>query len=136
MSSNGGLKNIKSKKLVSNLRIIGDTPEMTEDIKKTIDYLENVVINKQTLSQLNTGELVRQINRLIQYVEILSIYKKPTFNLIKTYEETIKKCSNEFLPKKKQQELQQKKAILEELISDSQISNTKINRKDYWENYE
>ena len=93
MSSNGGLKNIKSKKLVSNLRIIGDTPEMTEDIKKTIDYLENVVINKQTLSQLNTGELVRQINRLIQYVEILSIYKKPTFNLIKTYEETIKSRS-------------------------------------------
>lgn len=136
MNSNGGLKNIKSKKSASNLQIIGDTPEMTEDIKETIDYLENVVINKQTLAQLNTGELVRQINRLIQYVEVLSIYKKPTFNLIKIYEETVNKCRNEFLPKKKQQVLQQKKEILEELIDDSQISNTKINRKDYWENYE
>lgn len=136
MNLNGGLKNTESKKSVSSLQIIGDTPEMTEDIKETIDYLENIVINKQTLAQLNTGELVRQINRLIQYVEVLSIYKKPTFNLIKAYEETVNQCRNEFLPKKKQQVLQQKKEILEELIGDSQISNTKINRKDYWENYE
>lgn len=136
MSLNGGLKNTESKKLDSSLQIIGDTPEMTEDIKKTIEYLENIVINKQTLAQLNTGELVRQINRLIQYVEVLSIYKRPTFNLIKMYEETSAKCRNEFLPKKKQQILQQKKEILEELIDDSQLNNSKINRKDYWENYE
>lgn len=136
MNLNGGLKNTKSKKSVSSIQIIGDTPEMTDDIKETIEYLENIIINKQTIGQLNTGELVRQINRLIQYVEVLSIYKKPTFNLIKTYEEVTKKCMNEFLPKKTQQILQQKKEILEELIGDSQISNSKIQRKDYWENYE
>lgn len=136
MSLNGGLKNTKSKKSVSSIQIIGNTPEMTDDIKETITYLENIVINKQTIGQLNTGELVRQINRLIQYVEVLSIYKKPTFNLIKTYEEVTKKCMNGFLPKKTQQMLQQKKEILEELIGDSQIDNSKIQRKDYWENYE
>lgn len=136
MNLNGGLKNTKSKKSASSIQIIGNTPEMTDDIKETITYLENIVINKQTIGQLNTGELVRQINRLIQYVEVLSMYKKPTFNLIKTYEEVTKKCMNEFLPKKTQQMLQQKKEILEELIGDSQIDNSKIQRKDYWENYE
>ena len=73
------------KKLASKLQIIGNTPDKTKDVKDTIQYLENIVINKDTLKTINTTELVQQINRLLQYIEVLSLYKKPSIRLIKIY---------------------------------------------------
>lgn len=136
MNSNGGSKNTKSKRSASKLSIIGNTPEMTKDIKKTISYLENIVINKDTLQDMDTAKLVTEINKLIQYVEVLSIYKKPTFRLIQEYNNVVRQCSGGYLPTQKLKLLELKKQILEELIQVSQLDNVQIEGKDYWSKYE
>lgn len=124
------------KKLASKLQIIGNTPDKTKDVKDTIQYLENIVINKDTLKTINTTELVQQINRLLQYIEVLSLYKKPSIRLIKIYKETIKALNDPYLKPHKRNELNARKEILEELLSKSQFNDFKVERKDYWENYE
>lgn len=124
------------KKLASKLQIIGNTPDKTKDVKDTIQYLENIVINKDTLKTINTTELVQQINRLLQYIEILSLYKKPSIRLIKFYKATLKELNNPYLKPHKRKEINMRKEILEELLSKSQFNDFKIERKDYWENYE
>lgn len=122
--------------MASKLQIIGNTPEKTKDVKDTIKYLENIVINKDTLSTINTTELVQQINRLLQYVEILSLYKKPAIRLIKTYKEILKELNDPYLKPHKRKEAIIRKEILEELLAKSQFNDFKVERKDYWENYE
>lgn len=132
---NGGLKATKSKGLGKRLKIIGDTPEMTKDIKDTIEYLENLVINKETIKNINYGELVKQINRLIQYVEVLSVYKKPFFHLIDAYNNAclILKSNKVSLTIRKYNQL--KRDIIFESLQDMEVQNI-LNRKDFWEDYE
>lgn len=136
MSLNGGLKNTKSKRLETKIKIVGDTPEMTDDIKQTIDYLDNIIINKDTLQNIDTARLVDEINKLIQYVEILSIYKKPTFRLIETYNKVAEQCANNLLPPDALQFLQLKKKVLEELLRDSQLGDVTFDKKDTWRKFE
>lgn len=124
------------RKLASKLQIIGNTPEKTKDVKDTIKYLEDIVINKDTLKNINTTKLVQQINRLLQYVEVLSLYKKPSIRLIKAYKETLKELNDPYLKPHRRKEINARKEILEELLSKSQFNDFKIERKDYWENYE
>lgn len=120
----------------SKLKIIDNDPGKTKDIENTIDYLENIVINRETLKKINTVELVKQINRLLQYVEVLLTYKKPVINLLNEYQRTIDACNNPLIdPKKKKQIIQRKKAF-DYIISKSQIKNIQIKGKEYWENYE
>lgn len=138
MNLNGGSKNTLLKKLDSskNFQIIGNTPDMTADVKKIVDYLENIIINKQTLQTINTTELVQQINLMLQTVEVLHIYKKPVLNMFKLYENISEQARNEYMPQKRHKELLLKKKILEEIMSELQLDNTKIERKDYWVDYE
>lgn len=109
---------------------------MTADVKKIVDYLENIIINKQTLQTINTTELVQQINLMLQTVEVLHIYKKPVLNMFKLYENISEQARNEYMPQKRHGELLLKKKILEEIMSELQLDNTKIERKDYWVDYE
>lgn len=136
MNSNGGLKSTKSKKLESKIKIVGDTPEMTDDIKQTISYLDNIIINKETLKEIDTAKLVSEINKLIQYVEVLSIYKKPTFRLIETYNSVVEQCANNLVPPDALQFLQLKKKVLEELLRDSQLGDVTFDKKDTWRKFE
>lgn len=138
MNLNGGSKNTLLKKLDSskNFQIIGNTPDMTADVKKIVDYLENIIINKQTLQTINTTELVQQINLMLQTVEVLHIYKKPVLNMFKLYENISEQARNEYMPQKRHKELLLKKKMLEEIMSELQLDNTKIERKDYWVDYE
>ena len=138
MNLNGGSKNTLLKKLDSskNFQIIGNTPDMTTDVKKIVDYLENIIINKQTLQTINTTELVQQINLMLQTVEVLHIYKKPVLNMFKLYENISEQARNEYMPQKRHKELLLKKKMLEEIMSELQLDNTKIERKDYWVDYE
>lgn len=138
MNLNGGSKNTLLKKLDSSkiFQIIGNTPDMTADVKKIVDYLENIIINKQTLQTINTTELVQQINLMLQTVEVLHIYKKPVLNMFKLYENISEQARNEYMPQKRHKELLLKKKMLEEIMSELQLDNTKIERKDYWVDYE
>ena len=135
MNLNGGLKATKSKNLGKRLKIIGDTPEMTKDIKDTIKYLENLVINKETIAEIDCVELVTQINRLIQYVQVLSMYKKPFFNLIEAYNNAclMTKSNKASLEVRKYNQL--KRDIIFRVLKDLDINNI-LNRKDFWEDYE
>lgn len=138
MNLNGGSKNTQLKKsgFNKNFQIIGDTPDMTVDVKRVVAYLENVIINKQTLQTLNTTELVQQINLMLQTVEVLHIYKEPVLNMFKLYENISEQAQNKYMPQKRHEELLLKKKILEEIMSELQLDNTKIERKDYWVDYE
>jgi hypothetical protein len=122
--------------LATKLKIIDNTPEKTKDIKKTIKYLENIVINKETLKEINTAELVKQINRLIQYVEVLSEYKKPTIKLLNEYQKTVNACNNPNINPKAKKVFIKRKKILEYFISKSQIHDIQIKGKEFWEDYE
>ena len=108
---------------------------MTKDIKDTIEYLENLVINKETIKNINYGELVKQINRLIQYVEVLSVYKKPFFHLIDAYNNAclMLKSNKASLTIRKYNQL--KRDIIFESLQDMEVQNI-LNRKDFWEDYE
>lgn len=125
---------MKSKKSV-RLKIIGDSPEMTEDIKNTISYLENIVINDKTIQNLDYVELVKQINRLIQYVQVLSIYKKPFFNLIKAYNNAcmLVKSHNASLSVRRYNQI--KRDVIFNALKEIEIQNI-LERKEYWEDYE
>lgn len=124
------------RKLGSKLKIIDNNPEKTKDIKDTIKYLENIVINKETLKEINSAELVKQINRLLQYIEVLLTYKKPMIRLLNEYQKIIDKCNNPILDDKQKKQYLKKKKAFEELISKSQIRNIQIKGKEYWEEYE
>ena len=134
MNLNGGSKVMKSKKS-ARLKIIGDSPEMTDDIKKTISYLENIVLNKETAGKIDYGELVVQINRLIQYVQVLSIYKKPFFNLIKAYNNAclITKSHTASLSVRRYNQV--KRDVIYNALNELDIQNV-LERKDFWEDYE
>lgn len=131
---NGGWKTTKSKKLASRLQIIGETPLMTKDLKEIIKYLEEIVINKDTLQTLNTGELVMNINKLIQCVEVLSIYKQPMINLLTEYNHVTSVIENGYIGKSNK--IYKEKEIIENLLSKIHIENPKILRKEYWVDYE
>lgn len=124
------------KKLASKLKIIDNTPEKTKDIQKTIKYLEDIVINKETLKDINTVELVKQINRLIQYIEVLSEYKKPAINLLNEYQRTVNAINNPLIDPKKKKKFISRKKVLDYLISKSQIKEIQIKGKEFWEKYE
>lgn len=136
MNKNGGCQNIQSKKSASKLQIIGDTPEMTDDIKATIDYLENIIINKDTLQTLDAAKLVLEINSLIQYVEVLSIYKRPVHKLFELYEDTIARSKSMAISAQRKHYLQQKKSVIEEVLGTLKLNEAKVNRKEYFEDYE
>ena len=108
---------------------------MTKDIKDTIKYLENLVINKETIAEIDCVELVTQINRLIKYVQVLSMYKKPFFNLIEAYNNAclMTKSNKASLEVRKYNQL--KRDIIFRVLKDLDINNI-LNRKDFWEDYE
>ena len=134
MNLSGGSKVMKSKKS-ARLKIIGDSPEMTDDIKKTISYLENIVLNKETASKIDYGELVTQINRLIQYVQVLSIYKKPFFNLIKAYNNACLMTKSYKASLSVRRYNQIKRDVIYNALNELDIQNI-LERKDFWEDYE
>lgn len=120
----------------SKLKIIGEKPEITKDIKKVINYLENIIINKDTLQEINTAELVNNINILLQCVEIYAEYKKPVMRLIDEYNKTLDMLTREKLSKTAYQNYSTRKQILEELLINVRLEDLKIKRKDYWQDYE
>ena len=120
----------------SKLKIIGEKPEITKDVKKVINYLENIIINKDTLQEINTAELVNNINILLQCVEIYAEYKKPVMRLIDEYNKTLDMLTREKLSKTAYQNYSTRKQILEELLINVRLEDLKIKRKDYWQDYE
>ena len=120
----------------SKLKIIGNTPKQTKDIKDTITYLENIVINKETLKKLDTAKLVREINRLIQYVEILSEYKKPAISILNEYQRVIDLCNSPFIKEVERKKMRSTKQILDRIVSEAQFDSINIVEKEYWEKYE
>lgn len=134
MNLSGGSKVMKSKKSV-RLKIIGDSPEMTDDIKETISYLENIVINKETIKKIDSAELVKQINRLIQYVQVLSIYKKPFFNLIKAYNNACMLIKSHTASLSVRRYNQIKRDVIFNALNEVDIQNM-LERKEFWEDYE
>lgn len=129
---NGGYKTMKSKTLA--FKIIDNSPYVTEDVAKTIKYLEDIVINEHTLKKLNTGELVQNINRLLQTTMVLSVYKKPCLRMVNLYQKLIDKQNSPLgsLSRKEHLTLE----LIEELIADTGLDKIKFDRKDYWEDYE
>ena len=128
----GGYRITKSKSSV--FKIISASPYVTEDLAQTIKYLENVVINEHTIKTLNLTELVQNINRLLQAVMVLSVYKKPCIKLVNKYQKQIRKVNS--LPIKGKGKEMITLEILEELLHETGLQNIKIERKDYWEDYE
>ena len=128
---NGGYKTTKSKSSV--FRIISGSPYVTEDLAQTIKYLENVVINEHTIKTLDLTDLVQNINRLLQATMVLSVFKKPCLKLVNKYQKQQEKI-NSLLSNSKKDTLTLE--ILEELLDETGLQNIKIERKDYWEDYE
>ena len=107
---------------------------MTKDLKKIIKYLEDIVINKDTLPTINTGELVMNINKLLQCVEVLSIYKQPMINLLNEYEQLGELLSH--ANPSESEALNERKQVIEDVISSIHLENPQILRKEYWVDYE
>ena len=120
----------------SKFKIVGDSPETTKDVKNVIKYLENVVINKDTLQTMNTTELVENINKLLQCVEVFQEYKKPILKLIKDYQDTSEILRTTNLSSNARRKIKCRKEVLEELLTSAKLNEIQITRKDYWEDYE
>lgn len=135
-NSNGGSQNTKSKKSDSKLVIVGNTPNQTQDIKDTIEYLENIVINKDTIGELDTYKLITEINKLIQYVEVLSVFKKPTMRLFNRYKKALRLLKNNSISPGKRTELKKEIEILDLILKDCVDEDIDVTRKEYWQDYE
>ena len=135
-NSNGGSQNTKSKKSDSKLVIVGNTPNQTQDIKDTIEYLENIVINKDTIGELDTYKLITEINKLIQYVEVLSVFKKPTMRLFNRYKKALRLLKNNSISSEKRTELKKEIEILDLILKDCVDEDIDVTRKEYWQDYE
>lgn len=135
-NSNGGSQNTKSKKSDSKLVIVGNTPNQTQDIKDTIEYLENIVINKDTIGELDTYKLITEINKLIQYVEVLSVFKKPTMRLFNRYKKALRLIKNNSISSEKRKELKKEIEILDLILKDCVDEDIDVTRKEYWQDYE
>lgn len=122
--------------MASKFRIVGNEEKITKDVKDVINYLENIVINKDTLQEINTAELVDNINKAVQCVEVLSEYKKPVLRLINAYNRTIETLNSPNLTEIARQNILARKIVLEELLMDAKLEEIQITRKDYWKNYE
>ena len=134
--SNGGSQNTKSKKSDSKLVIVGNTPNQTQDIKDTIEYLENIVINKDTIGELDTYKLITEINKLIQYVEVLSVFKKPAMRLFNRYKKVLRLIKNNSISSEKRKELKKEIEILDLILKDCVNEDVDVTRKEYWQDYE
>lgn len=135
-NSNGGSQNTKSKKSDSKLLIVGNTPNQTQDIKDTIEYLENIVINKDTIGELDTYKLITEINKLIQYVEVLSVFKKPAMRLFNRYKKALRLMKNNSISSEKRKELKKEIEILNLILKDCVDEDIDVTRKEYWQDYE
>ena len=135
-NSNGGSQNTKSKKSDSKLLIVGNTPNQTQDIKDTIEYLENIVINKDTIGELDTYKLITEINKLIQYVEVLSVFKKPAMRLFNRYKKALRLIKNNSISSEKRTELKKEIEILNLILKDCVDEDIDVTRKEYWQDYE
>ena len=134
--SNGGSQNTKSKKSDSKLVIVGNTPNQTQYIKDTIEYLENIVINKDTIGELDTYKLITEINKLIQYVEVLSVFKKPAVRLFNRYKKALRLMKNNSISSEKRKELKKEIEILDLILKDCVNEDVDVTRKEYWQDYE
>ena len=134
--SNGGSHNTKSKKSDSKLVIVGNTPNQTQYIKDTIEYLENIVINKDTIGELDTYKLITEINKLIQYVEVLSVFKKPAMRLFNRYKKALRLMKNNSISSEKRKELKKEIEILDLILKDCVNEDVDVTRKEYWQDYE
>ncbi|MBO7693867.1 MAG: hypothetical protein J6T10_14700 [Methanobrevibacter sp.] len=134
--SNGGSQNTKSKKSDSKLVIVGNTPNQTQYIKDTIEYLENIVINKDTIGELDTYKLITEINKLIQYVEVLSVFKKPAMRLFNRYKKALRLMKNNSISSEKRKELKKEIEILDLILKDCVNEDVDVTRKEYWQDYE
>ena len=134
--SNGGSQNTKSKKSDSKLVIVGNTPNQTQYIKDTIEYLENIVINKDTIGELDTYKLLTEINKLIQYVEVLSVFKKPAMRLFNRYKKALRLMKNNSISSEKRKELKKEIEILDLILKDCVNEDVDVTRKEYWQDYE